>query len=1059
MNPTRDAFIDDLTGVYNRRYLLQLIEDELKKCRRYRLLLSIILIDLDNFKNVNDTLGHLVGDKVLRLFGQFLKLAIRESDIITRYGGDEFIILLPNTPKEQAKYVSTRLIEDIKNNKFSNISISASGGIATYPDDGLTWEDLFEVADRRLYVAKNSGKGRIVSKEEKIEKLNIPTPIFIDRKEEIQTIKNLVFQDRKAFIFVLGEAGVGKTRLVKKISSDIPGYVLFTGHSYASMNTSPYYAFRDLLNSIVEKNEDEVRSVYVNDLNIQQKKEISRLIPKLPGYLEPFMGDKIMLFDTVRQFLDALYRKLKFILLFDDIHWANESTLELLYYLIKTSEENFTIFGTYRIEEVENSALPRWLKLIGRENLYDLIKLFPFDKENVKEMLQVILNSDPQDKLIDYVFKESGGNPFFIEEILKTLHQNNILFYSENTWEYMPKTEKIFIPKSIEDTVLYKTELLSDETKKILETAVIVGRDVEFKLLKQITGMNEGQLYDALDKLMNIDLIKETTKNEKYFFSEDIIREVIYNNIPKGKRIELHLKIANIFEEHYQDNQFYNEILAYHYFNAGDKDKTKEYAIKAAENAENIYAHNEALKFYNWALSGNLKDEEKIEILRRAGNVSRLKGDLKLALSYIEEAITLSQGEEKGRSYYSLGDVYSDMGDYEMAVKYYMKARNLIKPKEQKYIIDIDLAFAYVRIGKSQSALKKIIKAKNNIDKEKHPKQYAKALNVNAIILMSFGKLDEAKELYKESLKLREKIGDRIGVGSVCLNISSILTDEGKYKEAEEYLKKALEIYIETGFKEGEASALNNLGVNYLRINDIKKAEEYFTKTLRIAKWTGAIGTHLLALRNLSFIYQLNDKIDEALKFLDEIIQTAREKNNATGEYNAYIRLIDIHLRTIHDPDSAKKYLDMAEGFLKHIEDPDRIGTFHLMKARYYYHIGEYKKAIFEIQEFIIPIVNRPGFEFLEARASFLLALSYLIIGKKKMALKYLDKAYKSSVKTKDESEIAEFYNVKGDFLKIQGKKNLAKKYYEKALSIYKKFNFPMDIREIEEKLKELLSS
>ncbi len=1059
MNPTRDAFIDDLTGVYNRRYLIQWAEDELKKCRRYRLPLSIILIDLDDFKNINDTLGHLVGDKVLRLFGQFLKMAIRESDIITRYGGDEFIILLPNTPKEQVEFVGTRLIEDIKKNKFSDINLSASVGVATYPDDGLTWEDLFEVADRRLYVAKNSGKGRIITKEEKIEKLNIPAPVFIDRREEIQEIKNLVFQNKKLFIFVAGEAGVGKTRLVKKTANEIPGFTLFTGHSYASMNTSPYYAFRDLLNSIIEKNENEVRSVYVNDLNIQQKKEISRLIPKLPGYLEPFMGDKIMLFDTVRQFLDALYRKLKFMLLFDDIHWANESTLELLYYLIKTSEENFTIFGTYRIEEVENSSLPRWLKLIGRENLYNLIKLSPFNRENVKEMLEVILNSEPQDKLIDYVFKESGGNPFFIEEIMKTLHQNNIIFYSDNAWEYMPKTEKIFIPKSIEDTVLYKTELLSDETKKILETAVVIGRDVEFKLLKQITGMNEGQLYDILDKLMNIDLIKETIKNEKYFFTEDILREVIYNNIPKGKRIELHLKIANIFEEHYQDNQFYNEILAYHYFNAGDKEKIKEYALKAAENAENIYAHNEALKFYNWALSANLKDEEKIEILRKAGNVARLKGDLKLALSYIEEAVTLSQGIEKGKSYYYLGDVYTDLGDYEMSVKYFLKARNLLKSMDEKYFIDIDLAFAYVQLGKTQSALKKIIKARNNIDKNKYPKQYAKALNVNAIILMDLGNLDNAKELYKESLKLREKIGDRIGVGSVCLNISSILRDEGKYKEAEEYLKKALDIYIETGFKEGEASALNNLGVNYLRINDIKKAEEYFTRTLRIAKWTGAIGTHLLALRNLSFIYQVNNKIEDALKLLDEIIQTAKEKNNTTGEYNAYIRLVDIYLRNKNDPETAKKYLDIAEGFLKEIEDPDRIGTFHLMKARYYYKIKEYKKVIFEIQEYIIPIIKKPGFEFLDARASFLLALSYLRLDKKKMALRYLDRSYKAALKTKDESEIAEFYDVKGDFLKIEGKKNLAKKYYEKALRIYKKYNFPMDINKIEEKLKELFST
>uniref|UniRef100_A0A7C3UNK9 Diguanylate cyclase n=1 Tax=candidate division WOR-3 bacterium TaxID=2052148 RepID=A0A7C3UNK9_UNCW3 len=1059
MNPTRDAFIDDLTGIYNRRYLLQWVEDELKKCRRYRLPLSIILIDLDNFKNINDTLGHLTGDKVLRLFGQFLKMAIRESDIITRYGGDEFVVLLPNTPKEQVEFVGTRLLEDIKKNKFQDIEISASIGVATYPDDGLTWEDLFTTADRRLYIAKNTGKGKIVVKEEKVERLNIPTPLFVNRKKEILEIKNIIFQGKKLFLFVAGEAGVGKTRLIKKVASEIPGYTLFIGHSYASMNTSPYYAFRDLLNMIIEKNEEEVRSVYVNDLNIQQKKEISRIIPKLPGYLEPFMGDKIMLFDSIRQFLDALYRKVRFILLFDDIHWANESTLELLYYLIKTSEENFTIFGTFRIEEVESSALTRWLKLIGRENLYHLTKLEPFNIDDVKEMLQVILNSEPQDDLVDYIFKESGGNPFFVEEIMKTLHQNNMLVFIDNYWEYIPKKENIFIPKSIEDTVLYKVDLLSEETKRILETAVVIGREIDFKLLKQITGMNEGQLYDGLDKLVNIDLLKETVKNEKYFFTEDILREVIYNNISRGKRIEIHQKIANIFEESYQDNQFYNEILAYHYFNAGDKKKLKEYSLKAARIAKGVYAHSEALKFYEWVLSSDLTDDEKVDILLEAGDTARVKGDFKLAISYTEEAVSISSGDKKGKSYYMLGDIYTDMGDYEKAIMYYLKGRKLVKSMDEKYSIDIDLAFAYAQIGKTNSALKKITKAKNNINKEKYTKQYAKALNVNAIIYRDLGMIEDAKSLYKQSLKLREKIGDKIGVGSVCLNLSSIFQDEGKYSEAEEYLKKALNIYIETGFKDGEATALNNLGSYYLRINDIRKAEEYFLKTLKIAKWTGAIGTHLLALRNLSFIYQVYDRVEEAISLLEEIIQTAKERKSYIGEYNAYIRLIDIYLENRKDYENAKKYLDMAETFVDKIEDPDRIATFHLMKARYYYLLKEFKKAIFEIKENIFTYIKKVPHEFMKSRSYALLSLSYLRTGREKMGAKYLNLSYKSALRIKDETEIASFYETKGEFFEIQGKKNLAKKYYEKALEIYRKFDFPMFIRIMEEKIKNLFPS
>lgn len=132
----KDVFLDDLTGVYNRRYLLHWIDGEIKKSRRYRLPFSIVLLDLDDFKEVNDVHGHLKGDLVLKLFAQYLKGTLREADVITRYGGDEFIALLPNTPREQAQVVAERIIDRAKRQTFSGIKLSASAGIATFPIDG-----------------------------------------------------------------------------------------------------------------------------------------------------------------------------------------------------------------------------------------------------------------------------------------------------------------------------------------------------------------------------------------------------------------------------------------------------------------------------------------------------------------------------------------------------------------------------------------------------------------------------------------------------------------------------------------------------------------------------------------------------------------------------------------------------------------------------------------------------------------------------------------------------------------------------------------------------------
>ncbi|MCK4577117.1 GGDEF domain-containing protein, partial [candidate division WOR-3 bacterium] len=101
-------YIDDLTGLYNRRYLLTVISKKLEEGQRVGIPLSIVLIDLDHFKDVNDTYGHRRGDVVLREFGMFLKALLRQDDTVFRYGGDEFICILPNANYEQAVMISQR---------------------------------------------------------------------------------------------------------------------------------------------------------------------------------------------------------------------------------------------------------------------------------------------------------------------------------------------------------------------------------------------------------------------------------------------------------------------------------------------------------------------------------------------------------------------------------------------------------------------------------------------------------------------------------------------------------------------------------------------------------------------------------------------------------------------------------------------------------------------------------------------------------------------------------------------------------------------------------------
>jgi diguanylate cyclase (GGDEF)-like protein len=156
---------DPLTGLHNRRYLMDRLVQEMQRSDRHGEPLAFAMIDLDGFKPINDQFGHVLGDKVLRAVGNAISKSIRVSDVAARYGGDEFGIILPQTPPEGAMRVCERLLRAISElvleDEGRKCKVTASLGLAYYPaEDVETPEDLVHSADGALYGAKRSGKNR-----------------------------------------------------------------------------------------------------------------------------------------------------------------------------------------------------------------------------------------------------------------------------------------------------------------------------------------------------------------------------------------------------------------------------------------------------------------------------------------------------------------------------------------------------------------------------------------------------------------------------------------------------------------------------------------------------------------------------------------------------------------------------------------------------------------------------------------------------------------------------------------------------------------------------------
>jgi diguanylate cyclase (GGDEF)-like protein len=182
----RSAITDGLTGLYNHAHFLQALRREVQRSKRHGLQMALAIFDLDDFKKLNDTRGHLEGDKVLVRAATMIKETLREIDVAARYGGEEFAVTLPETSASGAFVVAERIrrsVEEQFRRRRGGPKVTLSGGVAAYPEDAETAEELIRRADEGLYRSKAAGKNRItLTQGERRKHLRVPAshPLFLE---------------------------------------------------------------------------------------------------------------------------------------------------------------------------------------------------------------------------------------------------------------------------------------------------------------------------------------------------------------------------------------------------------------------------------------------------------------------------------------------------------------------------------------------------------------------------------------------------------------------------------------------------------------------------------------------------------------------------------------------------------------------------------------------------------------------------------------------------------------------------------------------------------------
>jgi diguanylate cyclase (GGDEF)-like protein len=1049
------AIIDELTGIYNRRYLKLRLEEELARADRLKKPLSVILLDLDHFKLINDTLGHSTGDEVIAKFAEWLKRNARKCDIIVRYAGDEFLILMPGTGREGAERVARRLLKRIKGEPFptskGNVYLSFSIGIAVYPEDAHNGRELFDMADRALYRAKLSGKCNICEKfeldTEEVYFPSVKAPFLIGREKELGEFRKIIRKVKEGegkFVFIIGETGVGKTRLANEVIkyAEVENFKILTARCYEETSLFPYYPFRELF-------KDFIKGGPSNLFNLLKEIESIFESPSPDGerLMKKQWVFKQKVLDEIKNLLYRLSNKFNLFLFLDDLQWADEASLSTLVHLsrfVKTIP--IIICSTFREEET-NSTLINSIQSIAREGIIKKIYLKRLNKGETSLFVKAVFpNLFDSERIEEEIYQMTEGNPYFIEEVLEYFVEEGIVYKFKGKWR-VKEINKFDIPPTLEDVLRRKISKLDEETQNLLQIASVIGRNFSLSILKGITGDDEGYLIEILDRAVKAMLIKEDEDVEEYSFTHPLIKEVFYRDFSLTKRRRYHEKVAQILESNADQMDNIIDKLAYHYGRSLNYEKAFKYNREAGLRAKKIFATKEALEFFEKALeiSNRLKNKELIpQLYRDLGDTYLMTGYHEKALGYYKIARRLYKKsgdiKEVAEIERKMGEGFEKLGNWKEALQLYQESlRTFKRVREREGVLKtlINLGSIFWRLGEYKKAKEYLKKALKDAKKLGKPSVIADCYNNLGNVAWSCGKFRESLKLHKLSLKLREKIGDLYGLSKSYNNLGIVCLDMGKYRDALLYHERALNLRRKIGDIFGVAMSYNNIGIAHIRSGEWGKALDYFERSLEIREELGDIQGVAMTYVNLGIIHMNRGEFERAMEFLKKALRLYTVLKDKRGKAIVFNNM-GVYFLERREFEKSEKMVRKSIEISSNIEDLWLLGHNYAVLADLYLQKGKLDKVKHYIEK-TEETIKLTGDKNIEATLSLLEAHLLKEKGELEEAKESLLKVMKTLKKLNDLLGYARASLLLGEIYLELGDKGKGERYLRKALSIYEK--------------------
>lgn len=740
---------------------------------------------------------------------------------------------------------------------------------------------------------------------EDVKKLNLNTKL-IGRNEEVSLVVKqyaeiLPDNSKDKLLLIHGDTGIGKTKFLNSIKNLLTYNKANVYYSFA-LNNRENQPFKDILRQIVAECEHEVLEKYEEDLvkfisdnhyskNILHDESLD--IPK----------ERLKLLNRINGFINDFTKYKSMIIIIDDIHLADNFSIEILDYLCKRQVKNKSILIILSYcdgQHVLNKNTLQFIENIKfKENARNIL-LNGLDEEKTGEMIKSILGMHDIPKYFSrLIYNKSYGNPLFIEEVIKNFYYSGIIYVNKETgyWSTDYEYSDIPIPSDINQILINQIEDIDDISYDILSIISIFLNPISIENIIFMSGYEKDEVKKRIEIILDKGILCKKIGDQGfvYDFYNKLFKDLVYGRITEKEQQSKHKLAAEFVEKQYIEGyENYIEELIYHLQKSHQNEKVIDYCLENASKMKKYNNYVEAIK--------NLKNAMKA-LDKKSLNLNNLKIIMEIA------------------------ELNKHIGEFNEAIKYL----NILQQESKKLN-----ALKYETYSLNKKAA--IYSEKNEIDlmevcvnqaakianKEQDLGNYLDYRLMQARLYNVQGRYKEAEDICNQSIKLC--LGEfEANKGPFYNMLSFIFIVNSEPVKADEALDNSIEVFTKLNKPEGLVIALNNKGVIYGDFyQDTERASRVYNEIIEISRKNNLIISEIIAINNLGEGYFYQQDYYAALRYFQRVEEKAKKYDLEANVFYSYVFQAKIHLK-IGNYQKAYEYCNLSRKELDkyHINDKD----------------------------------------------------------------------------------------------------------------------------------------